>query len=268
LTHWKRGIAAAAATILVFCGSYGLATYAGLTTGTQVVDNGQTQVAEIPNNNGAIAPVGELGSDAEMTPANNNNPNNQGETGVESPPKGTPVETTDNNGKKPAVQETSEPTASVEKNPELVALLSVDKQRLIQSTLIKTRVEEPEAAGKQVNSLAGQYQAGIRVVESQNTAGGSLLAYELTVDRNKTEQLVGGLEKLGVLTVKDESSKDISDQYNKQVEQYQSLDAQLKNSANAGEQEQLNLQMNEIAQQLKAWESEIGKHKIVIWLEN
>ncbi|MBF7081562.1 zf-HC2 domain-containing protein [Desulfallas sp. Bu1-1] len=275
VANWKRSIAAAAATVLIACGSYAAATHSGLTTGILVADKNKTRVAEInPDNNGTVAPVNKPGNDMETEPVvNNGNPGNPGNLDSTNNQDGNGVnntlpKTTEDNGKQPEkFSTTSTPAVDVMQTPELVALLSVDKQRIIKSTLIKTRVEEPGTARERVNSLAGKYKASIRLTESQNTAGGSLIGYEITVDRNKADNLISELETIGTLVNKDESSKDIGGQYNKQVEQYQSLAAQLKRSDNVEEQERLSLRMNEIAQQLKAWDSSASKQTIVIWLE-
>ncbi|TYO96577.1 anti-sigma factor family protein [Desulfallas thermosapovorans] len=279
MANWKRGIAAAAATVLIACGSYAMATYSGLTEGTQLAGINKALIEKTePGDNETTAPVQEPGNDTETVPGGNNTPGDR--VGEDTGPQNSnsendhDVNTPDNpstgNGDSdtpPANQNTPNPATGTEQDPEIVALLSTEKQRLIESTLIKTRVEEPETVREQVNSLAGQHNANLRLMESRNTAGEKYLAYELTVDQSNAGQLIAGLERLGALQVKDKNSKDISDQYNNLVEQYQWLDAQLRSGASAGEQEKTQQRMNEIKQQLKDWESDTGKHKIVIWLE-
>lgn len=275
VANWKRGIAAAAATVLIAFGSYGFVIQSGLNAGARVADNtGPKQVVEAPHNNKAAVPnemavpveePGEkpAGNSGVVKTGNSDTVNNK-ET------SNRPQQEQANNGvRQPAEPREATATAAAgEKTPELVALLSIEKQRVIKSTLIKTRVEDMDTAGEQLKSLAGEYNANMRLVDSRDTAAGRLLAYELTVDRNKAEQLVSGLEKLGTVTVKDENNQDITSQYNKQVELYQSLEAQLKSSDNTEEQETIKARMNEIEQQLKQWDHQSGKHKIVIWLES
>lgn len=271
---WKRGIAAAAATILVAGASYAMVTQANLVARVQMADNNKVQLEEInSDNNGTKVAANNHGDNLGQTPEGNNGatggtdnnkgnsdtPNNQGENDV----KNTPSETTVNN-----TPQTPKPPADIRQTPEMVALLSIDKERIIRSTLIKARVEEPDTARERVNSLAEKYKASIRQTGSQNTAEGSLTGYEMTIDRDKAGNLVNDLKTVGTVINKDESSKNIGDQYNKQVEQYQSLLAQLKSSDDAAKQEELSSKMNAIEQQLKTWESDTGKQTIVIWLEN
>lgn len=265
--NWRRSLAAAAASLLIAVGGIGAAMYSGVFTGAQVVDSSRNQVAANDSEiNGITLPPDDKTSyqSNPVNPNNQDNPDSNNATTGGTPQLGN----TENNG--PVTGDTGVSTVKNDgttSTPEILALLNVEKERVIRTTLIMIRADNPDEAGVRVAGLAGEYKATHRVMESQVTATGKRQAFELLVEREKADRLMKDLEALGQVIMRDGNSKDISRQYNEQVELYQSLDAQLQNAAE-DEKQPIILKMSGIENQLRAWDRESSMHKIILWLES
>ena len=264
-SNFRRGLAAAAASLLIALGGMGATIYYSIMPGAQVVDNGGQNQPAIAENGGGGSNLPQAGNG--NTPPGTINPGepvSNREDGGETKQPGSEntIRTTGEEGVLPA---NSGETA---RSTEMLALLNVEKERVIYTTLLRVRAYDPDGVETAVAGLAGKHKADYRLMESQNTAAGKRLAFEVLVERDSAGGLLRDLEELGQVMNRETDRKDISGLYNEQVEQYQSLYAQLQTAGSEEEKQLLTSKMNAIEKQLRAWETESGMHKVVFWVES
>lgn len=264
---WRRGIVAAAAIILIACGSIAAVMQTDILNKTNLAGNDKNPAFE-PTNDGheVTVPLPDNNDPAQGT-------GSPGATGDEEPnaepdtdfPKAEPG--TDGNNHSEQDNSTKDNNAA-ETDATMVALLNTDKERVIHSTLVRINVAETVVAQDRLSSITSKYTVQLGQRDSIVAVNGSREVFELLTNQDEVAPLMEELSVLGQITAMDGSDKDISGQYNQQVERYQSLRAQLMDASETEEKQAIEAEMNSIVRNLEAWEKDIVTHKIVVWLEN
>ncbi|HBX23490.1 MAG TPA: hypothetical protein DEF34_07670 [Desulfotomaculum sp.] len=266
---WRRGIAVAAATILIACGSIAAVMQTDLLNKTHLAGNDKNPTFE-PANNGheVTVPLPDNNDPAQGT-------GSPGETGNEEPdtepdtdfPKDEPGTDGNKDNDHSEQDNATKDNNAAETDATMVALLNTDKERVIHSTLVRIKVAETVVAQDRLSSITSKYTVQQGQRDSIVAVNGSREVFELLTNQDEAEPLMKELGVLGQVTAMDGSDKDISGQYNQQVERYQSLRAQLMDASETEEKQAIEAEMNSIVRNLEAWEKDIVTHKIVVWLE-
>ncbi|SFQ97840.1 zf-HC2 domain-containing protein [Desulfoscipio geothermicus] len=279
--RWKRSVAVAATFLLVAVGSAGAYMNWGGNIVTRVADNNPRQVIKppveqpgdinIPNtgpqqSGEAGSPVEQSGSGGtEQGAAPGPDGNNARGTGGNS--ESTQHTPSGNGTAQPAAPDGaggSTPDAAV--NAGQYALLNIEKDRVVERTLLKINVGDLDAAHGQALALINETGAAYEVLGTENAPTGSRETLKITVSSSLSGKLMAGLKTLGQVVTADTQREDINARYNEKVEQYLSLKAQLQ-GASAVEREQLQVKMAGIEAQLRSWDREADTDTIILWLE-
>ncbi|WP_238492490.1 zf-HC2 domain-containing protein [Desulfotruncus alcoholivorax] len=285
-TGWKRNFAAAAAFMIVALGSAGAYMYWDGNVAGQLLSNGKTNpvrmiynkiqsnigqdvTANTPRDNvtgehaGPAVQPGDTNADpgkAQHDASNNNHMNNNepgAHQGEAQNSQATP-DTESESVSKPAVKGA---------DPQQYVLLSTDKNRVLDRTFLKVKVDDLQAAHRQALALINSSGASYEVFGSEYTPAGNQETLKIVTGNSISVSLLDNLKKLGQVLNSDTQRIDINARYKEKVEQYQSLSAQLENSGPV-EQEQLKIKMAGIEAQLKDWDQEANTDTIILWLDN
>lgn len=279
--RWKRSVAVAATFLLVAVGSAGAYMNWGGNIVTRVADNNPGQVSKppveqpgdinIPNtgpqqSGDAGSPVEQPGSGgteqgAAPGPAENDA---RGTGGNSESTQHTPSGTGTAQPAAPDGAGDSAPDAAV--NAGQYALLNIEKDRVVERTLLKINVGDLDAAHGQALALINETGAAYEVLGTENAPTGSRETLKITVSSSLSGKLMAGLKTLGQVVTADTQREDINARYNEKVEQYLSLKAQLQ-GASAVEREQLQVKMAGIEAQLRSWDREADTDTIILWLQ-
>lgn len=276
VTRWKRGIAAAAAFLLVAAGS--AAGYVQWITqpATRVAENPSGQVVNIDPKSGNESKVTNPGpqddpgnKDPGTQPGKDNTGNNStGQTGDNNKDNPGPGSTPGKENNEPGAPAARTGNNSERINSEDYALLSIDTNRVVERTLFKVKVADLNAAHRQALAYINGAGAEYEVLGTESTANGGQETIKITVDNPLAGQLVENLKTLGQVGTTDSQKDDITARYNEKVEQYRSLEARVQAVDNPVEREQLQVKMAGIKAQLKAWDKEARTKTIILWLES
>lgn len=278
--RWKRGIAAAAAFMMLAAGS--AAGY----------------VQWFANPAHTLAGNDRPGQVSKLAPESNDvkaaDPSAQQNTGPAKPGvKTSPGDPAGNNSDRPGDQEAGngknspgistdpgrqdkQPAANAGRddgkvnimNAEDYALLNIDHHRYVERTLYKVKVSNLSAARGQAIAYIDGAGAQYEVLGSEGTAAGGQETIKVVVDNAMAGQLTGNLQTLGQTDAPSTQKDDITARYNEKVEQYQALAAQLQSAGSQAEKEQLQVKIAGIKAQLKAWDKEAKTRTIILWLES
>lgn len=268
VSRWKRGIAAAAAFLLVAAGSAGAYFNWGLNTASHVAENGSKTpgFASGPEDPETVNP----GTGETLSPETGDNINsNAGKT----PPENgkTPGSGGDNEENKGRDVENNESTSGNMKEDTgseqyvfCSADLDADKERAARHTLLKVKVYDIQAARalavKHINQAGGSYEA-----LGADPAGGESL--KITVNENRSGILLANLKNLGRVVTENTQVDNINERYREKVEMYRTLAGQVQAAGDPQEQAQLETKLKAIEAQLLAWEKEAQRDTIILWLE-
>lgn len=270
-TRWKRSIAVAATFMLMAVGSAG----AYLTWGGNIVShvaknnpnsghvNNELNLPTDGINNNNSDPVHEQPVIAEE-PNITNNDEGDGHT-----PSG------DDAGKGTTPQQ---PTAASNPTPdntdsqgvvqsEQYAFLNIDKNRVIERTLLQVKVEDMDAAHQQALNAINNFSAQYEVMGTENIPGASQETLKVTVGKSYSAEFMDNLQALGQVIDTDIQQDDISDKYNDKVEQYRSLQAQIQSTTDTADKKELQIEMASIESQLKDWDREADTDTIILLLK-
>lgn len=272
VARWKRGIAAAAAFLLVAAGSAGAYLHWwGASPAGQVADNHSPPGLVIDRNSGQN---NEPGSDSGVKPGEQ-----PGENEPESAGTGRPGDNKENPGSvsgsppgkgngQPGNSGTGDSGSGERVDPQQYALLNTGTDRVIERTLLKIKVEDMEAAHRvaldYINGAGAQYE----VLGAENTPAGSQETLKIVVDNSLAGKLLEDLKTLGQVVTTSTQKDDITARYNEKVEQYRSLAARVEVTEDREEREQLLVKMAGIEAQLKVWDREAKTKTIILWLES
>lgn len=131
------------------------------------------------------------------------------------------------------------------------------------STLLKISVDDLAAAATQVANLAAGSGASLQLVDGQEQR----FVYQLSVNKDKAGALLDSLSRVGRVTSRNDSKRDLSEQFSATLEQYQAKVAQANSTTEEAEKEKLLQEAKNLEQQLLAWEQESKEQTIVLWLE-
>jgi hypothetical protein len=281
--RWKRSVAVAATFLLVAVGSAGAYLNWGGNIVTRVADSdstpghvintpaGQSGDLNIPNTGPQQS--GEAGSPAEQ-------PGSGGtEQGTDPGPAGNDAQSTGDKHESPELTHSGNgpaqpaPTSAAgggatgtAVDAGQYALLNIEKDRVVERTLLKINVGDLDAAHGQALALINETGAAYEVLGAENAPTGSRETLKITVSSSLSGKLMAGLKTLGQVVTADTQREDINARYNEKVEQYLSLKAQLQ-GASAVEREQLQVKMAGIEAQLRSWDREADTDTIILWLE-
>ncbi|MCG8400957.1 MAG: zf-HC2 domain-containing protein [Firmicutes bacterium] len=270
---WRRGLAAAAAFLLVATGSAAGYFQWGLNKATHIVEHQPDIVAiQEPANNGKEpGPPADPGNNVPggVQPVDNGTENTGMQQSGNSQPKATPDD--------PPEQPSIEPSGDSDNitnsqrdiiNPGELALMNTNMDRVLERTLLQLKVEDFDAAQTQALDYIYGSNARYEIIASEDTDTGNQESLKIVVDNSQAVMLLDNLTALGQVVTRDKTRSDITADYNKKVEQVSSLKGQLTASDNEQEREQLQVRITGIMAYLKAWDQEAKNKTIILLLEN
>lgn len=252
---WRRAVAAAAAVLLLAGGS------AGVTAGLKLAGHDAGMIVYAPpagqqvdvhgNSEGTdVVPPKIIEDDNSPADVGNVNPG-----GGES--SGQPV---------PGVPNAEPPKANNQALPEgPTALLSVMR---VNHTKLEVSVDNMESARAKVLEMALTAGDGSSVQTFPGKADGKqVLVMRLVVEPEGATRLISDLSGLGTVVDRQDETSDPTSPYQDTKAQYLDLQLQIQAAGDATVRQQLEYRAAGLKQQLETWESEAGKHIIMLWLE-
>ncbi|RJQ29389.1 MAG: hypothetical protein C4589_04995 [Peptococcaceae bacterium] len=273
---WRRGLAAAAALVVVASASLGLAArLMPLQSGPAIVGWDPPGISTP----GARTPVAPAPGEVVAPPAGDDEPAGTGNEGGTAPAPGTAPElaetvpgTPESNAGpsvgRPAVKESvpeKEMTATTLPDRLVEPKAFLDKERKISSTLLKVAVGDLPAATEEALALAGKTGAEYQELAVQNAGGRQIKIIRFTAppDSALPVQLAG----LGTVTDKQSEVQDVTSRFTATLEKYRELLAQQGSAGDDRQQAELRARTDSLERQLNAWDQEAEKQVITLWLE-
>ena len=167
------------------------------------------------------------------------------------------------NNAEPGSGAASEPPMQVASTETYSPRAFLSDERQSTSTLLKISVDDLAAAATQVANLAAGSGASLQLVDGQEQR----FVYQLSVNKDKAGALLDSLSRVGRVTSRNDSKRDLSEQFSATLEQYQAKVAQANSTTEEAEKEKLLQEAKNLEQQLLAWEQESKEQTIVLWLE-
>lgn len=273
---WKRGIAAAAAFLLVAAGSAAGYVQWVMTPANHVAENNppgqEINVDPGPGDGHEVVNPGPQDDPGGKDPGAQPGEDDPGSTGPDHPGDnnedpgagGTPGNGVDPSGGSGNGDNAAGDTI----NPGELALMKTDIDRVVERTFLKMKVEDFKAVHARALEYINAANARYEVITAENTGTGSQESLKIVVDNGLAGKLLENLKTLGQVVTTDSTRKDITAEYNAKVEQVSSLQARLEAAGDAQEREQLQVKIAGIMAQLKAWDKEAETKTIILWLEN
>ncbi len=138
---------------------------------------------------------------------------------------------------------------------------------VITSTVLKYDVDDLAAAKIRAVSLAAGAGAGTQVFPEQD-GDKEIVVLRLTIDSGSAPGLIAGFTSLGQLADRNDESRNITSIYNETLVKYNDLQSRIIDTHDAEEKQQLETKAYAYEQQLEAWKAEAGKRIIMLWLES
>ena len=147
------------------------------------------------------------------------------------------------------------------------ALLSTDKNRVTNSTLLQIKVQDLEVsrnlALQYINNSIAEYE----ILVTENTVAGSQETIKIVVNNNSSNKLQEELKSLGPILTSNTQQDNLNKKYNEKVTQYLTLQSQSKSAMTQEEAKQFQVKMAGIEAQLKALDKEAETDTIILWLK-
>jgi hypothetical protein len=262
---WRRGVAAAVASFMILGGSLGYGATQFLNRGGPVLigqEDPDTTIVEVRNPaEDPVTPAGQPTPGTPVVPSNSGAP-------VDSTPEPDPVTPVEEPGTVDGVVPATKPSIS---NPIMIASVYeervfLSKQRSISSTMLKVSVEDVKTARDKAFNLGATY--GASFLPAERISNGQVEILRLTVGREQAEVLTTKLGALGQVMAQDTETKDITSQFDRTREQYQSLLAKRTSIGNANELTELDATLQSLERQLTEWDRESERYVIILWLQS
>lgn len=271
---WQKALAAAAAVLIIIGGSTGL----GLSNGFKmmvmeklggsnppsvfVADNNSNGEQESPLANPERTIITQ--EDGSFPTTNDDGPNTE-------PTPTQPLTEGEENGNEPVTENTPASDAATANNDRANpnptgevpgrALLN-NQQIVMHSTSLKINAADLNVAKDRAFALASEAGAKTEILSNQS-AENNVIILNLTVESNKSSDLLARLAELGTVTEHTDDSNDVTSSYNNIKVQYEDL----KNRPDLSANEQWQAQAASYKQQLDSWDAKVGKRVINLWLE-
>ena len=265
---WRKALAAAAAVLLITCGTAtGLKIAGGgkmIGLGTPAKVEGPGSPAGLINGGGPAGPSGEATAPGTGNAQEGNTPYDNGGNGPGSPltAAGGPA------GIEPGAEGTADaPPAGVSSVPAEGPRVLLSSGVKVTSTILKTAVEDLTEARAKAVALAAGAEASTQVFREQ-AGGRKIIVLRMAVAAGRAPDLIAGLYGIGNVIDRQDESRDITPLYNETLVQYNDLISRKNSAVDAEEQRRLEAQAMSYRQQLDAWEAEAGKRIITLWLES
>ncbi|MDZ4043953.1 MAG: zf-HC2 domain-containing protein [Eubacteriales bacterium] len=263
---WRRGVAAAVASIMILGGSLGYGATQLWNRGAPVLigqEDPDTTIVEVRNPvENPVTPAGQPTPGTPVVPSETDTPTDS------DPVVSEPVTPVEDPGTVDSDVPRTKPSAS---NTIMIASVYeekvfLSKQRAISSTMLKVSVEDVKAARDKAFNLGATY--GASFLPAERISNGQVEILRLTVGREQAEILTTKLGALGQVMARDTETKDITSQFDRTREQYQSLLAKRATVADANELAELDATLRSLERQLTEWDYEAERHVIILWLQS
>jgi hypothetical protein len=256
---WRKGVAAAAALLLLAGGSLSL-TFKFVDSAKMLVLGPAPQTSVEP---GATADPDGKETSLAMGPAGAQT----GQTttpGDQLPTKEQPADnslpgTSENTSVAPVI------TEGLTSTGQGTVLLS--DNMVITSTVLKYDVDDLTAAKIRAVALAAGAGAATQVFPEQD-GDKKIVVLRLTIDSGSAPGLIADFTSLGQLADRSDESHNVTSIYNETRVKYNDLQSRIIDTHDAEEKQQLETKAYAYEQQLEAWKAEAGKRIIMLWLES
>ena len=262
---WRRGVAAAVASIMILGGSLGYGATQLFNRSAPVLigqEDPGTTIVDVRNPaEDPVTPADQPTPGTPVVPSASGAP-------VDSTPAHDPVTPVEDPGTIDNDVPRTKPSAS---NTIMIASVYeekvfLSKQRAISSTMLKVSVEDVKAARDKAFNLGATY--GASFLPAERISNGQVEILRLTVGREQAEILTTKLGALGQVMARDTETKDITSQFDRTREQYQALLAKRATVADANELAELDATLRSLERQLTDWDREAERHVIILWLQS
>jgi len=157
-------------------------------------------------------------------------------------------------------------TATVAAAPHSVALIS-EGSMMAHSTTLRVNTTDLNSGKTKASALAAEAGATLSVFPEEQKDGKKTVFIRITVATDKADSLINGLSTLGVTASHQSESRDLSASYNEILVLEGDLKERLDKTEDPTECQQLEAQAASYRQQLAAWDEEVSKQTISLWLE-
>jgi hypothetical protein len=263
---WARGLAAAAAILIMLTGAAKLpaveSSIAHLTRQVYIAFNPQP----------ATSPT------KPVTPVISQQPGTTSPGSAISPTKtNTPGTPTSDNGvpKTQPVQPQPQPTTGGNNGTQVASkgqsgqgsggFTVSNKPMVITTTTLKVAVGDLAQARSAALNIAANYGAGLTSEQSAQDGYSNLLFLHFTVDPSTAGAFLGRLGSLGGVVSEDKTNNDVTGDYNRTLDAYNALLAQ-QSAADGSEKNQYTSQINFLENELQNWSDASGKQVVMLWL--
>jgi hypothetical protein len=253
---WARGLAAAAVVLIMLTGAAKLPAVEGMLA--QLTR--QPIVAFNPN------PAPSLTQPA--TPAIGQQPGTTSPGSATSPTRtNTPATSPSSNGvtKTQSVQPQQPTTPATGRVPGNSGFAVSNKSMVISTTTLKVAVGDLAQARSDALDIANNCGAGLTSEQSAQDGNSNLLFLHFTVDSGTASAFLDNLSSLGSVVSKDTSNNDVTGDYNRTLDAYNTLLAQ-QAAADDNDQDQYTSQINFLKNELQNWSDASGKQVVMLWL--
>lgn len=179
-----------------------------------------------------------------------------GAAGTDSAPRTT---TPANSGTAPTAVKVAEAPLSP------VAFLS--KERIIRSTMLRLEVDNLSRAQAEAENLGSRFGAEAEVAVRQEQGEQGYVILRFVVDEDDAATFIQSAAGQGRELDRQEDAVDVTGRFAAAVEQYEQLVAQLNGPLSLQEKEGMRRDIAALEQQLTQWDSEAGRHVVILWLQ-
>jgi len=254
LHPWYRPVAAAAAAILIFGGSWGVRVAMNDTAPQSPVAAIEQQSPDTGKNFEIIPETGNTEQKDIVDPAK------PAETGTSNPGQENTGGSTVN---QPA--DTQVATAETVEKSENTALLGVQCDMI--STILKIKAADPAAARAKAMGMAANLSGDAQVLNNKGDGGNSnsLIIIRMSVPRESRETFLSRLSGLGAQIERTDEKKDISVAYTETLNRLKEMEAKI--AAGTGDVGQMQAEASGLKKQIEMWDKEASSYVVILWLE-
>lgn len=260
----RRGIAAAAAGVLLMAGSMGLYGAFNLSPpGSELAAGKKIPAVEQPlvNNPASPAAGGGAGDAGDISPTRGTAGTQVEKTGggEQRPPADNKPDPGRNSGGK-------QPAAGATRNAASAPTALLSEKIAVNSTLVKIKSQDPAVVAEQAANLAQRYGAGANYMVNQSTDSRTVVVLRIDAANKNAGMIAGRLAAMGILVENSSSSQDITSQYQQALARRQELNELI---ASSGDQEQHKYmdELEAVNMQIEEWNKASSRTSIMFWVE-
>jgi len=269
-TRWQKNLAAAAAFLLVAAGSAGAYLQWGVNQAAHLAGSNEQPGYVVHSN------PGDNENDIEPDNFTAVNQDNASSPVVTEQPAGDNAKVSDKSGNQDTGTKDNQPPSSAKPQVAMtannddvqqIALLSTENNLVIKRTFLKVGAADLNSARSTaldyISKAGGEYE----ILGASDNNLSSQISIKVIIADEAAGNLLGNLKALGKLIDANQQEENITARYNENVEQYNTLAAQIEALDDQEKADQFQVKLATIKSQLSSWDHETKMHTIILWLE-